>query len=96
MGKGFECHITFDKKFAYHVERVVSKDYNIGAEFGWKYSQIDGDPVLGKNVFCYLTGHSDDIKVIREQMETLISHCRGINCPPVRAKIEAIIYDERF
>lgn len=88
MSLNFECHITCKAKDAQLVAQL-------GEEVGWKFSQIDGDPVLGKELFCYLTMHKtkfQSIYVNLQAAQTLLSS-NGIEV--VRSKIELILYDTK-
>lgn len=84
----FECHITFQAKDATICEQIAEAYY-------WKTSKIDGDPVLGKQVFFYLTSHDSEFMHLYERMCTVIAaaHAQGIS--HVREKIEAILHDKR-
>lgn len=84
----FECHITCNRADADAVKAV--------AEYvGWKFSQIDGDPVLGKEVFCYLTTHDNHFITMNERMEKAAACLQAVNVHVVRKKIELIIYDTK-
>lgn len=81
----FEAHITFPSSDAYYVKQK-------GDKWGWKYSQIDGDPVLGNNVYCYLSKHSDDYLELYNHMELFyLENCKSLHI--IRKKIELIMYD---
>lgn len=88
----FESHITFERTDGERVDRMARDVF----PDRWKYSQIDGDPVLGKKVFCYLTAHDKDGDLLKRRMDVVIDYARTNGIGPVRAKIEQIIYDERF
>jgi hypothetical protein len=90
MRKYFECHITFlgtkeDKK-------LIEKDLK------WKFSIIDGDPVLGAGVKCYATKHypwhknSEDVK---EEVLEVGKKLRDLNKKVLRKKIEMVIWDTK-
>jgi hypothetical protein len=88
--KMFECHLTFDMKDAETV-RAYGGDKRM-----WKYSQIDGDPVLGAKVFCYLSAHDNDFTSMRTRMDSMtrdLADFAGVS--PIRRKIEIIVIDER-
>jgi hypothetical protein len=88
--KKFECHLTFHVDHAAQVRAA-------GDQYGWKFSQIDGDPLMGAKPFCYLTSyHSDG--------EELLSRARRISkdlqhplvkVETLRLKIEEIVFDTK-
>lgn len=82
----FECHITCNISDAAKVE-------NAGKLTEWKFSKIDGDPVLGKKVFCYLTLHHKDLIAIRAMLSTMTETLRVFGVEVVRQKIELIVFD---
>jgi len=84
----FECHITLHNRHA-----DVGKQ--IAELFGWKTSAIDGDPLLGKEVFFYLTKHDDDYKQIAEDMYKCFGRLQDLQVEVVRLKIEEILFDSR-
>lgn len=84
----FECHITFDRKYGDQVRGIAK-------QFGWKYSQIDGDPVLGKDVFCYLTSHDDHFINMNTRMTQVAEASEDAGAKVLRKKIELIIYDTK-
>jgi hypothetical protein len=63
---------------------------------GWKLSQIDGDPVLGKKVYGYFTAHHTAYDPLMSKVQATLEYTRSLGCPAVRAKIEKIMYDEKF
>lgn len=86
----YESHITIvgvpDEVRSY-VERL-----------GWKFSAIDGDPVLGKGVKCYATRQFKGTLNPNTVLLNLTAsadriHELGFNV--VRRKIELVIYDDR-
>ena len=89
----FEAHITFDRN-VFHKLLLLTKFLTVFDE--WKTSEIDGDPVLGQKVYGYFTSYASDEATLRERLDQAVENARKFSCPPVRAKIEQIIYDERF
>lgn len=82
----YECHITIPRDSADIGETIAT-------ELHWKFSKIDGDPVLGKKVFAYLTTHDSDLLRMRERMQTAADALRARGIDVVREKIELIVYD---
>lgn len=85
----YESHITFDRDIADQVREFA-------VEIGWKFSQIDGDPVLGDKVFCYLSQHDLDQEKLTIDMEKAVKTARSRGLKPIRQKIEKIIFDQRW
>jgi hypothetical protein len=84
----YECHVTFMSKTGAPVTDVE----------GWTFSRIDGDPVLGKGVKCYLTRQFAarlDRAVVVEMVEHAgdCIHARGHEV--LRTKVELVVYDNR-
>ena len=86
----FECHITLlgDKK---RIEACINR---VG--FGWTFSAIDGDPVLGQHVFCYATNHFGCESEARRKLQYCIRDLRSLGLVIKRSKIEHVIHDERY
>lgn len=84
----FEIHLTFSHHAAADVRRLSDT-------LKWKYSQIDGDPVLGNKVFCYLTTHAPDFMSARNALEHAVQWLIGQGVVPIRKKIEVVVYDDR-
>ena len=57
----FEAHITLPRDRAETVEKL-------GALCGWTFSQIDGDPLMGKQAYCYLTAYKPDAQALLAEM----------------------------
>lgn len=90
----YEAHITYDLVDRTTVEASHSPE--------WKFSAIDGDPVLGAKTFCYLTSYDSDAGRLLERMRmetaavvaVAIAACRKEPFP-VRLKVERIVYDSK-
>ncbi len=81
----YEAHITFERENAAKVEEI-------GSSIGWKFSKIDGDPVLGQKVFCYLTRHAKDgAQLLLDAMEATTA----VGVTVIRVKVEHIVYDTK-
>lgn len=88
----FEAHITYSSRHREWVEKNHSPD--------WKFSAIDGDPVLGKEVFCYLTSYDDSAenllrRMVRERDRLMCCVKNEYGPGAVRMKIERIVYDTK-
>lgn len=88
----YECHITMNPSSKVDAERVVKST-------GWIFSAIDNDIVLGEGVKCYATKHFNlrvpEEDVLAELGSTSVElAAHGLSV--VRAKIEKVIYDEKF
>lgn len=98
----YECHITM-------MPQVVRSSPELPAYLekltGWRFSQIDGDPVLGHGVKCYLTKHypastntshataeADRIIVL---MGNVADKIRNAGLDVIRQKIELVVFDTK-
>jgi hypothetical protein len=90
----FECHITMSRSDG-PAALNVSAEYSHLEGGLWKYSQIDGDPVMGQQVFCYLTRYDTSYVRLYSAMKTLVAALpqNGVNV--LRQKIELIMYDTK-
>lgn len=91
----YEVHLTFVsndvERLKYAIETV-----------GWKFSKIDGDPVLGEGVKCYATKHYAGNKpqsFVASELDKVVREITAIltvlpNTNIVRKKIESVLYDE--
>lgn len=86
----FECHITFTKP----------KDVKPLVIDKWKFSSIDGDPVLGAGIKSYYTRQypaSFDVKEVVKDMDKLIPIInKEKNHKVLRTKVELVLYDNRI
>lgn len=86
----YEAHITF----------TCNTDGYIPQYKSWTFSKIDGDPVLGEGVKCYLTKHfksSKSLKSIIEEMDLIKVNMDlfMINVKWLRSKVELVVYDTK-
>lgn len=86
----YECHITLDgdKDRLDPLVRAI----------GWKFSAIDGDPVLGRGIKCYATKHYNARNSPHDIVNALLTAAQLLtNCGAVvtRRKVELVIYDDR-
>lgn len=85
----YECHITFENT---DPDRTKTEILNLG----WKYSRIDGDPVMGDGVKQYATKHypkrlGDSVVLNNvERVSMLLSHL-GVT----RSKVELVLHDTK-
>lgn len=87
----FEAHITLPIEFAAAVEAWAAE--NAAA---WKFSKIDGDPLLGAKPHCYLTRHHTQYDWLLSNMRYVVTGLmdrEGI--PTLRQKVELIMYDTK-
>jgi len=86
----YECHITMrgDKT---KIEPLVKAEH-------WKFSAIDGDPVLGAGVLCYATHHFkgtlDKVDVVIA-MGIVADKLRDQGVEVIRQKVELVVYDTK-
>lgn len=87
---GYETHITLSEEYVNYPFELK----------GWKFSKIDGDPILGDGVKCYLTSHDKEygnaVHKLYNAVVNLQSSCGvdGIfNVRILRVKIEKIVKD---
>lgn len=91
MSKYYECHITlFGNKE--EIKAIVEDE-------GWKFSAIDGDPVLGGGVHCYATHHygkhyEEGSVVNLMNFKATIFKNRGLQV--LRQKVEYVVYDTKW
>tara|TARA_R110000822_G_scaffold8487_10_gene33329 strand:- start:50 stop:355 length:306 start_codon:yes stop_codon:yes gene_type:complete len=88
----YECHVTF-------MANSFDNPTSMGPTgMGWKFSQIDGDPVLGAGVKSYFTRQFreslqlDSVKAEVDQVaEVLIAEGYEV----LRRKVELVVYDSK-
>lgn len=85
----YECHVTF----------TTPTGLDPGIR-GWKFSRIDGDPVLGRGVKSYLTRQFKDSRPLREvidEVEFTAAMLRdsGPEFNVLRTKVEHVCYDSK-
>jgi hypothetical protein len=90
MSEHYECHIT--------LQNVVGAKEAI-EKMGWKFSKIDGDPVLGVGVKSYATKHFPKsigagmaVSYVRDAATKLLDDGLIV----LREKVEVVIYDREF
>jgi hypothetical protein len=83
----FEAHITCPREESL-VVGYFAKD-------GWSFSVIDGDPLMGKRAYCYLTAYDTDGRKLLARTRELASALRSYKIDVLREKVEQIIYDTK-
>ena len=85
----YECHITLEGDPALLKHAVEN--------LKWKFSKIDGDPVMGAGVKCYATRHYNVRWPERDVLSFLHTTAAelALNFTVTRKKIELVIYDDR-
>lgn len=86
----FEAHITCKREDSETVEGFADSVDNF-----WKFSAIDGDPVMGKRPYCYLTGYDTNPLRLLARLQTVSQCLKKQKVEILREKIEQIIYDTK-
>lgn len=88
----YECHITIESDNPSAIEKDI-------LECQWKFSKIDGDPVLGMGIKCYATKNFpikfQEANVIT-MLESVAEYFITLKHKVVRSKIEKVIYDNHY
>ena len=85
----YECHVTFTLPTASHGRPPIPN---------WKFSAIDGDPVLGAGVKCYLTRQfkaSRELDDVITDLEEVANELRRNKISVLRTKVELVVYDSK-
>ncbi len=87
----YECHVTMlgdPEKIKPIVESLTN----------WKFSAINGDPVLGDGVKCYATyfykARFDQASVV-SALHSIAQILNEAGCNVIRRKVELVMYDDR-
>jgi hypothetical protein len=92
MQQYYECHITvIEDKPRTLIQQLIE-------DSKWKFSAIDGDPVLGKKVYCYATKHYKEALgseyVVNDLLAVEKSYKdQGLNVS--RSKVELVVFDTK-
>lgn len=88
MDRKFESHIT--------MPRDQSALATAHAELlGMTFSAIDGDPVMGKQAYCYLTAYSDDGNFLLAKTSDAARVLAEGGVEVLRVKVEEILFDSK-
>lgn len=90
MKKYYEAHITF-LGHPSTLRPEVEKQ-------GWRFSTINGDPVLGEGIKCYATTFFNARRTETEVIEVLHATARifsELGHKVIRRKIELVLHDDR-
>jgi hypothetical protein len=84
----FESHITF------HINDA-DKVKALGETRGWKFSQIEGDALMGAKPYCYLTAYDPNERTMFSNMLSVVAAATDQSVGVLRTKIERIIWDSK-
>lgn len=84
----FEAHITMRRD-----QSEIVKGFD--GVLGWSFSAIDGDPVMGKQAYCYLTAYGPIGTDLLVKVQTLSNVLRDNGVEVLREKVEEIVYDSK-
>jgi hypothetical protein len=84
----FEAHITCPREQADAVRAI-------GALEGWTFSQIDGDPIMGAGVKCYLSAYSTHAVRLLAEMRDVERSLALAGLTVLRTKVEQILFDSK-
>lgn len=64
---------------------------------GWKASRITNDPVLGRGVKMYATGHLATTRLLaKKAVLAMAGELKQAGFKVLRAKVEDVVYDKLF
>jgi hypothetical protein len=86
----FEAHITMPREQSVTINTLFAP-----VKDGWSYSQIDGDPLLGKRPYAYLTAYDPDGVTLLNRMQRLVVILEQAGVEVLRMKIEEIVFDSK-
>lgn len=91
MNSYYECHITVEDP-NYDWCRILIENMK------WKYSRIDGDPIMGPGVKQYATRHYNsklDKEKVLDELFSAANELIDNGIKVTRRKIELVIWDDR-
>lgn len=86
----YECHVTLEGNPATLRPCVEA--------LRWKFSAIDGDPLLGAGIKCYATKHFNVRRghaVVLHALLSAAATLEELGCTVTRRKVELVLYDDR-
>jgi hypothetical protein len=86
----FESHITFDRDDSAIIQQMLLT-YNSA----WQFSAIDGDPLMGKLPYAYLTAYDTNGADLLARAMDVQRVLAGKGVVALRIKVEEIVYDSR-
>lgn len=95
MKRYYECHVTF---LLPPIVPPIGGWTNHFTFPGWKFSSIDGDPVLGSGVKSYLTRQmkeSQGLDFAIASVESVAANLREQGFQVLRTKVEHVVYDSK-
>lgn len=84
----FECHITIDAPSTPELKQLVEL-------YGWSFSCITGDPLLGPKNYCYATNHFHSKEDAVDLALDRASYIRARGYAVARVKVEEVVFDTR-
>ena len=83
----FEAHITLPREKSDWVQAAAMEN--------WKFSAIDGDALMGKKPYCYLTAYDSSAIELFKSMTQMCKILERVGVDVLRKKVEKIIYDTK-
>ena len=93
----YECHITIEPVFEQRLEelKLIAKYYGFKpAKLLMQKRKEDKPEHSNKDTFC--TRQSTNLEILEDAMKYFLKDLTKRNFKVWRAKIEAVIYDEKF
>lgn len=87
----YELHVTF-------VSEPDGTEPPSSIPRGWKFSRIDGDPVLGDGIKSYLTrqlAHKLGLAHAKDLLDQAADKLKVLGYQILRKKVELVVYDAR-
>jgi hypothetical protein len=89
----YELHITIESP-----PSPLTKPHVVNV-LGWKYSEFDGDPVLGNGKRSYATtsfGANQHLPFVMSQLDAAVTKLNALGETVTRSKIELVMVDNHF
>lgn len=86
----FEAHITCPRDASETVKSLTADGHG-----DWVFSAIDGDPIMGKLAYCYLTAYDVHAETLIARLNAKAAAIRKAGVLVLREKMEEIIYDSK-